>query len=56
MYTFSHDKEGVNGIIATLSVYATEALNNTNTLYCAFEDNDSNNHSKNATLLIIAGK
>ena len=59
-FTFSEDKEDENSneYIGTLTVNATEAINNTQ-MYCVFEEtvgNGSSVHSKNATLLTIAGK
>ena len=53
-FTFSRDKESQNIYNATLTVNATNAVNNTN-LYCVF-DNNGSNHSLTATLRIISGK
>lgn len=57
-FIFSVDRESENKYITMLSVNATEAINNTD-VYCVFEksgDNDDNNHSLTATLLVVAGK
>ena len=54
-FTFSRVKESQNMYNATLTVNATEAVNNTN-LYCVFENHDGSNHSLTATLKIISGR
>ena len=54
-FVFSVGRESQKLYNATLTVKATEAVNNTS-VSCVFEDNDASNQSLTAILQIVAGK